>query len=331
VHGVDLAAFIGDECVLPRLADGRYMRPGGTREPGEYWVLTAIRELREETGCRLLTLHPVGTLTWEEDGREFVRVVAWCDAERDGEPTNPPDAEHVVDVALVQPSTAARLLAESGWPWMAELLEHQLAARNAGMDDDTWFRDTQRLLEEAYLAAPDVYAQSGKGGGTYDDWELGRRVISRAIDRDGTFIDMCCANGLLMETMVPWCAAAGHAIEPYGLDISARLIALARQRLPHWHDRFFVGNALTWQPPRRFDFVYTLLDIVPDHRRRDLVQHLLDHVVADGGRLIIGGYSVDPRAELSAVGFTPDGECVQDRGDRAPVHIVWLNQRPDVL
>src|SRR5262245_20232714 len=91
-----------------------------------------------------------------------------------------------------------------------------------------------------------------------------------------------------MESLARWGAAKNLVIEPYGLDISPELAELARTRLPHWRDRIYVGNALDWTPPRRFDFVRTGLEYVPRRRQRDLVQHLLDVAVADSGRLIVG-------------------------------------------
>ena len=63
--------------------------------------------------------------------------------------------------------------------------------------------------------------------------------------------------------------------EPSGLDISPELAEFARRRLPHWADRIWVGNALEWEPPRRFDVVRTGLDYVPPRPRRELVEHLL--------------------------------------------------------
>ena len=48
-------------------------------------------------------------------------------------------------------------------------------------------------------------------------WSRARRVIVDAIDRDGTFLDVGCANGLLMESLSSWAAERGHTIEPYGL------------------------------------------------------------------------------------------------------------------
>lgn len=132
------------------------------------------------------------------------------------------------------------------------------------------------------LDAIDPCRQSGFGGGM-QWWERERGVITDAIDRDGSFLDACCANGLLLGTVV---RRARTRVEPYGLDISPGLAELARQRV----DGVYVGNALTWEPPRRFDFVYTLLEIVPAPRRREFVARLLRDVVADGGRLIVGNY-----------------------------------------
>src|SRR5581483_4018785 len=89
VGGVDLVAVAGSDIVLAGTESG-LMRPGGTVEPGEHWVQTAARELREEAGGRLLSLHPFGLLTchWHERPDwlgahhafpDFVRVVAWCE------------------------------------------------------------------------------------------------------------------------------------------------------------------------------------------------------------------------------------------------------------
>jgi hypothetical protein len=88
-----------------------------------------------------------------------------------------------------------------------------------------------------------------------------------------------------------------HRIEPYGLELAPAVAELARRRLPQWADRIFVGNALTWQPPRRFDFVRTELVYVPEERRRTFVERLLAEVVAPGGRLIVCGYG-SPRSNL---------------------------------
>jgi hypothetical protein len=89
--------------------------------------------------------------------------------------------------------------------------------------------------------------------------------------------------------------------------LAPALVELARRRLPQWADRIFLGNALTWAPPQRFDFARTELVYVPAERRRQLVERLLAEVVAPGGRLIVCGYG-SPRS-----GIVPDPVCTTVR------------------
>jgi hypothetical protein len=139
------------------------------------------------------------------------------------------------------------------------------------IDDDGWHRARAELIVPAYLAG-DVRRGSGHTG-TAEDWEYSRGIVAELVDRDRplTLLDVGCANGLLMESIARWCPN----VEPYGLEISPDLAARARERLPHWADRIFVGNALGWQSPRRFDIVRTGLEYVPQRRRPELLQHLL--------------------------------------------------------
>ena len=55
-------------------------------------------------------------------------------------------------------------------------------------------------------------------------------------------------------------------------------------------NRIFVGNALFWKTPRRFDFVRTEIVYVPRTRRREYVERLLNQCVAARGRLIVCSY-----------------------------------------
>src|SRR5919197_774439 len=138
------------------------------------------------------------------------------------------------------------------------------------------------VYEKHYLASDDPRAQSGFRGDEAR-WALHRRPILAAIDRDGSLLDVGCANGHLLESLVAW---SPHRLEPYGLDFSSRLVALARDRLPHWRDRFFFGDVLEWTPPQRFDFVRTELVYVPPERRRELVERVLAYT----SRLVVCGY-----------------------------------------
>jgi trans-aconitate methyltransferase len=135
----------------------------------------------------------------------------------------------------------------------------------------------------AYLAAETPWEQSGKSG-TAEDWEYARSHVAHAVDRDGAFLDVGCASGYLMECLPRW---TPFRVEPYGLDLSPELADLARRRLPRWADRIFTGNALTWEPPRRFEYVRTGLEYVPAHRRRELVERLLGFC----DRVIVGVFN----------------------------------------
>lgn len=185
---------------------------------------------------------------------------------------------------------------DRGWRDLARIDADLESGR---IDEARWHARVLALIEPAYLAAETPHAQSGKGGDVAG-WEYARRLVCDAIHRDGTFLDIGCANGLLMEDVQRWAAADGHAIEPHGVDISGKIADLARVRYPQWADRIHTANANGWTPPRRYDFVRTGLDYVPSASRPAYLQHLLDHVVTPGGRLVIGVHNVaqnDPVAE----------------------------------
>jgi len=147
------------------------------------------------------------------------------------------------------------------------------------------------VFERHYLRGSNPREQSGFGGDERR-WEVARRPVVTAIDRDGTFLDVGCANGYLLESVVRWWT---QRIEPYGLDFAPRLVALARRRLSQWRDRIFLGEAMTWDPPHRFDFVRTELGYARPGCERELVERLLQHVLTPGGKLIVCSYG-SPRS-----------------------------------
>ena len=196
--------------------------------------------------------------------------------------------------------------------WRARAAALAQASERGEIDDDAWFAGMAAIFDAAYLEGDTARAQSGFGGDEAR-WEAGRRPIAEAIDCDGSFLDIGCANGHLVESIVHW---SPHRIEPYGLDFAPAVAELARQRLPQWADRIFVGNALTWQPPRRFDFVRTELVYVPEQRRREYTARLVETFLDPGGRLIVcsygsprSGLATDPVGDqLRSYGFEPELE-----------------------
>ncbi len=122
---------------------------------------------------------------------------------------------------------------------------------------------------------------------------------------------------------------------PYGVDLSAGLVAEARRRLPRWADRIWVGNALDWTAPdgRRFDFVHTLLDLVPAARLERMLRHQLGHLVAPGGRLLASHYvPAGDRSRyadevLSRLGFQVDGVTRPDDSAGPIPTTAWIERR----
>jgi SAM-dependent methyltransferase len=194
------------------------------------------------------------------------------------------------------------------------------------------FLDHLATLEAAYLRESDPIKQSGFSGGP-ERWRAERSPILDAISTSGDLLDIGCANGHLLECSSSWAAARGLALTPFGIDCSAALVALARERLPNFRDNFWVANAWGWTPPRRFQYVYSVFDCVPRANLGAFTQQLLDNVVAPGGRLILGAYGSRARHEPSApidailteLGYGIAGST--SIGTPETARFAWINNR----
>jgi SAM-dependent methyltransferase len=165
-----------------------------------------------------------------------------------------------------------------------------------GMDAEQlegWFRSVRVLLEDSYTAAEEPWQQSGVGlggGRNAEYWEAVRWPIAECVDRSGSFLDIGCANGYLLQCLLSWTAEGGHEIEPHGLDISPKLSQMARERLPEHAHHIYTGNAWDWSPPRRYTYVRTELVYVPPHLQGAYAGRLLDEFVEPGGSLLVAEY-----------------------------------------
>jgi 2-polyprenyl-3-methyl-5-hydroxy-6-metoxy-1,4-benzoquinol methylase len=191
---------------------------------------------------------------------------------------------------------------------------------------DTYFHTLHAAVSEFYLADPsNPYQQSGRSSGS-ERWVETRKCYLQTIHRSGDFMDVGCANGLLLETLMAWAAEAGFTLLPHGLDFVAELVALARERFPNNRDSFAVLNAFDWIPSRQYDFVRTSLEYVPRSDWSELVRRHYA-AVCPGGRLIVSHYRnaddpyVDPGSVVQAAGYSVAGRIT------APgVGAVWVER-----
>jgi len=207
-------------------------------------------------------------------------------------------------------------LKDDAWRETAEI---DARLERGDIDEAGWHDALARLIVPAYLSADTPWDGSGKSG-TAEDWEYARSHIGHAIDRDGSFLDIGCANGYLLECLPRW---TPHAVDRYGLDIAPELVDLARRRRPELHDRIWAGNALDWEPPHRFTYIRTGLEYVPRHRRRDLVERLL----AWCERLIIGVFNEGADARTTEEFLRSWGHAIAGRSERANRKKVGMDYR----
>jgi hypothetical protein len=197
-------------------------------------------------------------------------------------------------IALPWATRALGLTAPDGtWARLAcEKLDTALAAGE--LDESRWYAAVEEVIGDAYLSSDDPRRQSGKSGNEAD-WRWSRELIldalpapdSSAAQRSRLVLDVGAANGYLIESLTRWGAEQGVALECHGLEISERLAALARRRLPEWADRIATGNVMEHEPVRRYDLVHTALDYVPVARRRQAIERLFERFLAPRGRVVL--------------------------------------------
>ena len=210
--------------------------------------------------------------------------------------------------------------------------EQQMALDSGKITEAQWFDKNNRYITKHYLAADNPRAQSGHSGDEVR-WRYGRGMVMEAIHRSGAFLDVGCANGLLIESLDQWLLGSGLKLEFSGIDISSELVDLATKRLPLWKERIFVGNALYWKPPHRYDFVRTGLKYVPLGRQEDFVHHLISHFLDQNGRLIIGTYneirtSREIEEKINRWGYKPAGYCEKSKpgNDMVSYKMLWIDK-----
>lgn len=150
---------------------------------------------------------------------------------------------------------------------------------------------------------------------------------------DGTFLDIGCANGLLMESVARWGAEDGWALE--------RTASTSHPGWPTWPDGASLTgptasrSATRWGGCRRAGSTTSgpgSTTCRPGGHA--YVGHLLSRVVARGGRLIVGSFNEESDAdalatEVEAWGFRVAGYTRRPhRHPRLVYKAFWLDAPP---
>lgn len=224
-----------------------------------------------------------------------------------------------------------KALKERAWKEVAEVDQ---ALAEGRIDECGWHDAMANLIKPAYLSAGNPYGQAGHSGDAVT-WEASRGFIAGALDRSGTFLDVGCAGGILMESVQKWGANSGLLIEPHGLDIVPEFVDMARRRLPLWAHRIHLGNIRTWRPPNdRFDLAIIRPEYAPPSRRVELVRHVMNHVLGPEGRLIVfvGVEEIACKTvetTMTTAGFTVSGriEVPHPKDSRVVRRLFWIDAR----
>ena len=116
ISNINLVPRVDKEWILLQHGDGSWDLPGGTLEPGETYMKTLEREMREEAGAEVLSFRLIGA--WhcfslaEKPYRphlpfpEQYRLVGTGQVRVVHEPINPPGAEQIMSVACTDLDTA---------------------------------------------------------------------------------------------------------------------------------------------------------------------------------------------------------------------------------
>ena len=192
-----------------------------------------------------------------------------------------------------------------------------------------WFASLHAEVRASYLSDPaNPFRQSGRSSGA-QRWEQTRRCIADAVPRGGDVMDVGCANGLLLQSLVAWCGERGLAVVPHGIDFVSELVELARLRHPDHARNFEVANAWTWVPRRRYDVVRVSVECVPADDRAPLLRRIFERALVPGGRLIAchyvgrGEQPVDVASELRGAGLSSAGA-----GAAPGVMLAWSDAAP---
>jgi SAM-dependent methyltransferase len=151
------------------------------------------------------------------------------------------------------------------------------------------FPHFKTLIEGSHVSGSDPQS-------LLEHWIENRKPIINAIDTSGTLLDIGCANGFLLACLQFW---SQRQITPYGIDIDASSLEVARDLLPEYANHF-AKLSLEQLPtraslglPAKFDFVYWNVWDGLDFVETLYQTYAVNAFAAARARVILGFYDTD--------------------------------------
>jgi len=151
---------------------------------------------------------------------------------------------------------------------------------------DTWLNRLKKDIEESYLRYKEPWKQSGFMM-SEEDWVKCRKPVADCMDKSGTFLDISCSIGYLLESVLSWTKERGLSITPYGIDASEKLIKVAKTRLTAFENNLVVANAMSWVSPLKYDFVRADLSYVLIESQEQFLQRIFNNFLTADGKVIL--------------------------------------------
>ena len=89
-----------------------------------------------------------------------------------------------------------------------------------------------------------------------------------------------------------WASERNLTVTPYGIDLSEKLVDMAKERLPEYAKNLYTANGWDWNNPVRFDFVRTELVYVPGELQQQYLDRILNCYLVEGGKLLVAEYGL---------------------------------------
>ncbi|UJR34638.1 hypothetical protein I4U23_027415 [Adineta vaga] len=83
-------------------------------------------------------------------------------------------------------------------------------------DERSTTANIKEILHNPILSLP--WIQDSKCSGTFQFWKSTRAFVIDAINKNGTVLDIGCANGFLLACLTEWLQEKSITIVPYGIE-----------------------------------------------------------------------------------------------------------------